>query len=422
MDDLEARALPGTEGARQPFWAPDGRSIGFFAGGDLKKIEIDGTAPETLAPAPDPNGGAWSSDGTIVFTPRNGGLFAVPRAGGDPRPVSVPDADQDELLHRFPVFLPDGRHFLFVVQAVGPENSGLFVGTVDSGEKRRVGSFPSRVNFAPPGHLLYRGESALMAQRFDLDRLELVGDPFAVDEAVAGARTFGAAFSVSETGVVVFRPETTSLSRLVWFDREGNTLRSIGEPAEYNGLDLAADGTRILVELLAPETRMGDVWLLDDSRSTATRITHDSDWEFGVGWSGDGSAIFFATTRGTHRLSLATEEKETFEVSLQTPHVSPDGSYLVGLNVREADVWLLPIVGGAQPHPYLETPFAERHPRTSPDGNWLAYSSNESGREEVYVQSFPEPGGKVQISNAGGEHPFGGATARSSSTSRVGGV
>ena len=293
LDNLEARALPGTEGARQPFWAPDGHSLGFFAGGHLKKIEINGTAPETLAPATDPHGGAWSSDGTIVFTPRNGGLFAVPHTGGDPRPVSVPDADQDELLHRFPVFLPDGRQFLFVVQAVGPENSGLFVGTVDSEEKQRVGSFPSRAIFALPGHLLYRGESALMAQRFDLDRLELVGDPFAVDEGVAGARTFGGAlFSVSENGVVVFRPQTTSLSRLVWFDREGNTLRSIGESAEYNGLDLADDGTRILVELLAPETRMGDVWLLDDSRNTATRITYDLDWEFGVGWSRDGSANF----------------------------------------------------------------------------------------------------------------------------------
>ena len=123
------------------------------------------------------------------------------------------------------------------------------------------------------------------------------------------------------------------------------------------------------------------------------------------------------------RRALSLDDALRYGVEIaETPHVSPDRSYLVGLNVREADVWLLPIVGGAQPHPYLETPFAERHPRTSPDGNWLAYSSNESGREEVYVQSFPEPGGKVQISNAGGEHPFGGATARSSSTSRVGGV
>ena len=398
MDDLEARALPGTEGARQPFWAPDGRSLGFFAGGDLKKIEITGTAPETLAPAPDPQGGAWSSDGTIVFAPELGGLVAVPHTGGDPRPVSVPDADQDELLHRFPVFLPDGRHFLFVVQAVGPENSGLFVGTVDSEEKQRVGSFPSRAIFALPGHVLYRGESALMAQRFDLDRLELVGDPFAVDEAVAGARRFGgAAVSASENGVVVFRPQTTSLSRLVWFDREGNTLRSIGEPAEYNGLDLAADGTRIVVELLAPETRMGDVWVLDDSRNTATRITHDSDWEFSVMWSRDDAVILFTTARGTPRLSLTTGEKESFEVPLQTPDVSRDGSYMVGLNTRESGLWLLPMPEGAEPRPYLETRFSEKHPRISPDGKWLAYSSNESGRREVYVQSFPEAGagGKV---------------------------
>ncbi|GMR23996.1 MAG: hypothetical protein BMS9Abin37_2481 [Acidobacteriota bacterium] len=225
-----------------------------------------------------------------MFTPGNGGLFAVPHTGGDLRPVSVPDAGRDELLHRFPVFLPDDRHFLFVVQAGEPENSGLFVATADSDEKRRVGSFPSWAVFAPPGYLLYRGESSLMAQRFDLERLELMGDPLVVDEAVAGARILGgAAFSVSENGVVVFRPQTTSLSRLVWFDREGNTLRSIGEPAEYNGLDLAADGNRILVELLAPETRMGDVWLLDDHRHTKTRITHESDWEFSMSWSRDES-------------------------------------------------------------------------------------------------------------------------------------
>ena len=246
-----------------------------------------------------------------------------------------------------------------------------------------------------------------MAQRFDLDRLEFAGDPFVVDAAVAGARTFGGAtFSVSENGVVVFRPQTTSLSRLVWFDREGNRLRSIGKPAEYNGLDLAADGTRILVEVLAPETRMGDVWLLDDSRYTATRITHDSDWEFSVTWSRDDTVILFTTARGTHRLSLTTGTKETFEISLSAAAMSPDRSYMVGLNNRESDLWLLPMVDGAQPHPYLETPFNEAYPRISPDGKWLAYSTNESGRPEVYVQSFPEPGGKVQISNAGGEQPI----------------
>ncbi|TDI37841.1 MAG: serine/threonine protein kinase [Acidobacteria bacterium] len=292
LDDLEARELPGTEGAEQPFWKPDSRSLGFFAGGYMKRIEIDGAAPKTLTPNPSGKGATWNRDGTIVFSPQLGPLFVISDSGGGLRQVSVLDADRDEFLHRYPVFLPDGRHFLFVVQAAGPKNSGLFLGSVDTQVKKKIGSMPSRAVFVPPEHILFRGEAALMAQRFDLGRLDLAGDPFVVDEAVAGARTFGGAtFSVSENGVVVFRPQTTSLSRLVWFDRKGNSLGSIGDPAEYNSLDLAADGTRILVEVLAPETRMGDVWILDDSRDTATRITHDSDWEFGVSWARDDAAI-----------------------------------------------------------------------------------------------------------------------------------
>ena len=406
LDDLEARELPGTDGAQQPFWKPNSRSLGFFAGGDMKRIEIDGTALVTLAAAPVPKGATWNRNGTIVFTPGgNRTLSAISDSSDGLRQLGFLDTDRDEFLHRYPVFLPDGSRFLFVVQAAGPENSGLFVGSVDSELKKKVGPMPSRAVFVPPDHILFRGEAALMAQRFDLGRLELTGDPFVVGEAVAGARTFGGGeLSVSENGVVVFRPQTTSLSRLVWVDRKGDRLRNIGEPAEYNSLDLAADGTRILVEVLAPETRMGDVWILDDSRDTATRITHDSDWEFDVSWSRDDAAIRVVTARGAYRLSLATGEKEFFDIALSRASISPDGSFTVGL--IEGELWVLPMVDRAQPRPYLETPFQEEYPRISPDGKWLAYSSNESGRNEVYVQSFPEPGWKVLISNVGGEQPI----------------
>ena len=253
LDAVEPRPIADTEDGRSPFWSPDGLSLAFFANREVRRIDLAGGPVRTLASADELDGGTWSSDGTIVFSPRVGPLLRVTADGGTTTPATQMDTDHGELFHRFPAFLPDGRRFLFVIQSNIPENSGLYIGSLDSNEKTRIGDIRSRAAYADPGYLLFTRNRTLMAQPFDPVALELSGEATVVGGRVASAvNLFGqATFSVSESGVLAYR--RVPLLQFTWFDRSGQRLASLGSPGEYSSLSLSPDGQHVAFEQLDPE-------------------------------------------------------------------------------------------------------------------------------------------------------------------------
>jgi serine/threonine protein kinase len=235
LDSLAAQPLAGTDDAIYPFWSPDSRFIGFFAGGKLKKIEVTGGSPSTLCNAPNGRGGAWNRDDIIIFAPDNrGGLSRVSAAGGEPSPATTLDSSRQENTHRFPQFLPDGRHFLYFARSVQPENSAIYVSSLDQPKAKRIISTDANVAYAPPGYLLFAREGTLMAQVFDAASLALTGVPFGVAEQVGHFRSNNEAyFSVSETGILVYQSGDAGKTQLVWFDRSGKQLGALGPPGDY---------------------------------------------------------------------------------------------------------------------------------------------------------------------------------------------
>jgi len=427
MDALDARPLAGTDGATYPFWSPDGAYLGFFAGGKLKKIAIAGGPPQTLCDASSGRGGTWNRDGVIVFSPGpTSPISRVPAAGGAPVPVSG-------LLHnggtaegyRFPVFLPNGIHFLYSVDSDKLDAGGVFAGSLDGAPAVRV--LPDRgvALYAPPSapgaaaHLLFRREDTLMAQPFDAMRLKTTGDMFPIAEQVAaGGNTGFGAFSVSENGALVYGSGSalTSGRELVWMDRAGKRLGSIGKPGEIAGLAVSPDEKTLAVTVR--NGSQGDIWLEDIGRGVLSRFTFRSGISRFPVWSPDGSRLVFAF------LSLNLYSSDLYQkpaggngqeelvihagVNGYSDDWSPDGKWIVyeQLGQKSAyDLWLLPMRGDRKPQPYLQTSFDESNARFSPDGRWMAYQSNESGKFQVYVQTFPLSGAKYQISTSGGNAP-----------------
>jgi serine/threonine protein kinase len=406
LDGVTAQPLPGTEGAVLPFWSPDSRSVGFISGETLKRVDIDRGVPQTLALA-DFFGGTWSSDGTILFS-RGRSLFRIAASGGDPVAVTKPALPPG--LHSHPEFLPGGRQFLFYVAGSGQsgETAGIYLGSLDTPEVKRITAADSAGLFLPPSWLLYLRQGTLEARRFDPSRGELTGDPVTVADPVwlDAVRPKGA-FSVSMAGLVAYRSAGGSIRRqLTWFDRSGNVLGTLGAPDENNLFDpsLSPDGRRVAAE----RTIQGntDLWIIDAERMT--RFTFDAGYDGSPMWSSDGSRIAFQSNkRGTLGLyqkpsNGAGTEELIFEVPESTTlsDWSRDGRFVIGLT--NLDLWVWPLAGDRKPWPFLNTKFDERGPHFSPDGRWVAYHSNESGRYEVYVRPFLEPGGLWQISTAGG--------------------
>ncbi len=421
LDALAAQKLAGTEGASLPFWSPDSRFIGFFAQGKLKKIDTYGGAPQTLCDAPLGNGGTWNREGVIVFAPnREGGLARVSAAGGIPAAVTVLDRRRQEIGHVWPQFLPDDRHFLYLALSGQRENRGLYVDSLGSEGPRLVLKTEVRAAYAPPGYLLFLHQGTLMAQRFNPNRLQPLGEPVAVAESVAYNTYNGRdTFSVSENGVLVYRTGRLGglpTSELVWFDRGGKRAGSVEGLGLYLRPALSPDGKRIAVQLLDPQTGAFDIWLVDLARSTVLRLTFGSSNQTHPVWSPDGAQIAFVSDRdGTpnlyRRSSSGAGSEELLLQSDTAKHVtdwSPDGRFIAYENQDPktgADLWLLPLFGDRKPIPFLRTDFSEGQGQFSPDGRWMAYVSDESGRSEVYVQTFPPSGGKWQISDAGGTYP-----------------
>ena len=419
LDSLTTHALAGTEEAIFPFWSPDSRFIGFFSGGKLKKIEATGGSVQTLCDAPQGLGGAWNTDGVIIFAPREAEtLYRVPAAGGAPVPLTSLEESRKEVSHLHPHFLPDGRRFLYLATSPQRASMGIYAGSLDSKETKLLVNTDVSAAYAPPGYLLFLRERTLMAQGFNADSLELKGDPTPVAEEVdrlgQGARF--ALFSVSRTGVLVYRSGSSETTQLIWFDRNGKQLETVGSPANYAVPWLSPDEKRIVFSRLEPQSGNADIWLMELVRGTLTRFTFDQAGDLSPIWSPDGSRIVFASDRdGTPNLyQKAASGAGNEELLLKSDHRkipldwSADGKFILYQELHpktSSDVWALPLSGEQKPFPYLQTEFDERQARFSPDGKWIAYSSNESGTWQVYVQSFPAMGGKWQVSTSGGAQP-----------------
>jgi len=419
LDSLSAQALTGTEGASSPFWSPDNRFIGFFAGGKLKKIDASGAPPQTLCDvAAESRGGTWNRDGVIVFATGNfSTLYRVSEAGSEPISATVLDQSRFEISHRWPYFLPDGRHFLYFVRSSQAESGGIYVGSLDSKDTKRL--LPTTLNaaYAPPGFLLFMRNEMLMAQRFDANDLQLTGEPFPVAEHVAYNLGLGrGAFSVSENGVLAYRSGSGQINQPLWFDRGGKQIGSLGAAGLYFTLGLSPDERRVAVDLTDTQTGTTDIWLFDLSRGIPSRFTTDPAPDTSPLWSPDGSRIVFSASRGGvadlyQKIGSGAGNEEVLLKSSETKvpeDWSSDGQFIIyqTLNPKtKQDLWVLPIYGDRQPFAFLQTEFNEQQAQFSRDGKWIVYTSDESGAPEVYVQTYPASGGRWRVSTSGGSQP-----------------
>jgi Tol biopolymer transport system component len=427
LDDLEARPLPGTEGAWSFFWSPDSRSIGFISEGRLAKLTIGSRLPQTLCDAPGSGPaqlGAWGRDGTILFgvseaPGHEDGLYRVSADGGTPTRVALYDETGAAVSHGWPFlpsFLPDGRHFLSLCEPEADEIATCIT-ALASGRTRRLLDVPSYAEYAPPGYLLYTRHGVLVAQAFDLDALSVRGEPLPVVDRVRQWSGLGLPiFSVSENGVLVHGAGPAE-SRLVWKDRHGIDIAPLGPPAEYEDLRIAPDGSQVAVAITDADTGSTGIWLIDVTRNVQTRFTLADSEEAGTPvWSPDGRSLAFTRARdgppNLHLKSLAGAEIQELlpsQATLQSASDwSSDGRFLL-YGDRHAttdwDLWALPLDGKREPLPVVRTRYREYGAVFSPDGGWIAYQSNETGQSEVYVERFGEQGVRRRVSTAGGGLP-----------------
>jgi Tol biopolymer transport system component len=436
LDSLSAQRLEGTEGASFPFWSPNSRFLGFFVPGKLKKIDVSGGPPQTVCDAPTGRGGTWNADDVIVFAPSlNVGLQRVAAAGGAPVPLAQLDQSKMQSTNRWPVFLPDGRHFLYWAGGAfsTAQTNGAYVGSLDGTPPRFLCQADSGALYARPGYLLYQREQSLMAQPFDADGLKFTGDAFPIAEQVANPLNYRLGFfSNSQNDVLVYLTGLATHTQLTWMDANDKKLTALGEPGPHLRFRLSPDGSRLAKELLDEAHKSIDLWLVDLARGVRTRFTFDPASDAFPVWSPDGARIVFASTRKGHydlyvkNASGAGGEEPLLEsdASKAPTDWSHDGrfiafNYLDPNGKTKSDIWVQPMFGDRKPFPFLQTEFNEGAAVFSPDGHWIAYQSDESGSFEVYVAPFqaaggPEgsqsvssgpQGGKWQVSQGGGSIP-----------------
>jgi len=424
LDGLQAQPMPNTEDARYPFWSPDNRYIGFFAQGKLRKIAVIGGPTQSLCDVADGRGGSWNRDDVIVFSPNGGTESLIQRvsaSGGVPS-----DVTKARTRHLFPVFLPDGRHFLYETAGTG-ERNGIYVASLDEKEDRRILLDPSGVEFAPSipgsrtGHLLFLRENNLMAQPFDAGTLRTTGEVFPVADgvALANANNF-APVTASENGVLLYwaggSGATGAGQQIVWYDRAGKLLGTLTSPGIVQNPAISPDEKTFAFAREGSGSGI-DIWLRDLTRGTDRRFTSDPSQNVSPIWSPQGDRIVFDSDRAGHprdlyqkKISGAGQEEVLLSTSFPkfVYQWSRDGRFIVyGEGGSRNQVWVLPMGDSGQPKPmqFSHTEFNEVHGQLSPDNRWMAYASDVSGQREVYARSFPAADHELRISTAGGEQP-----------------
>ena len=431
LDTNAPRKLVGTEGGTFPFWSPDGLSIGFFSEGKLKTVPVAGGPVSTAADAPNPRGGAWGADNTIVYSPDyRDSLWIVHPHQVDAKRLTTLDQNL-HTTHRWPSFLPDGKHFLYFATNHGGsslDKYGVYIGTTDGQQTKFILSSDSAAQYAG-GYLLFHRETQLMAQKLNWRDGSLSGAPMTlIDRVDYDPGTWHTTFAASSGGVLLYQAASVKSGYdFMWLDRKGNTVGKAAESLAYNGERISPDGKRVAVALGDPKP---DIWIFDFARGVRTRLTFDSGFHSMPSWSGDGQRVLYVTQMGMNvangssirsKLASGTGQEEIVldganpSTGLSTflwPQWTPDGKYLAyqrQTGPTNAAFWAQPTTGDQKPFLVLQPQSPQSRiiqTRLSPDGHWLAYTSTDSGREEVYVTTFPTPSGRWQISQNGGGYPF----------------
>jgi serine/threonine protein kinase/Tol biopolymer transport system component len=412
LGSTDARALAGTDGASLPFWSPDGRTVGFFAKGKLLTISLDGGQPVVLCDAPDSRGADWSADDVILFAPSSEGPIArVSARGGSPKPVTTVDATRHEFGHRYPQFLPDGKHFLYV--AVGAESDfTTFAASLDAGTPVAVCKGGSAARYAPPGFLLYLEASPgydlkrLLAQRFDAGHLRTIGDPILVSADLRSGNIADPNVSVDDRGTLVVQHFETWRFDVDVRDRRGTLLHSAVKQLPGIGFTLSPDGRRLAYAGEDPS----DLWVRDVESGVSRRLTFNSSFVFNVLWSRDGKRIAYSPQTSGTNYEIRTkwvDGSSADSLLFRGPALfafpvtwSTDGRWLVAQctdSTGAYDLWRIPMTGQGRPEIYQRTIENESTADLSPDGRWMAYVAGTGGKNRLYVDSFPNPGSKHEV-------------------------
>ena len=417
LDSASARVLPGTEGAREPFWSFDSRSVAFIADAKLKRVDVSAGSIQMIT-EPAAQGGAWNQDNVILFAPTNQSpIYRVPAAGGPAVAVTALDARKAERTHDYPVFLPDGNHFLYL--SVGSstglnETNGVFLASLDNPTAvKQLPDIASTMQYSN-GHLLYLRDSTLVARPFDVRRMEWRGDaaPIAENIAAGGSTGRGGAFSASLGDVLVFQGGSSGpQSQLRWFDRDGKPIGTVGLPGEYQDPALSPDQRYAVATMLDAQRRNYDIAIFDLARGIPQKVTTSSADEIRPIWSPDGQYIAFGrrTNAGLamyRKRADGTGPEELLLEGASPLDWSPDGRHILfvgraGPTDTFADLWVLSL-DDRKSRVYLPTPYVETTGAFSPNGRWVAYTSNELGSFDVYVSAFPQPAARVRVSSNGG--------------------
>jgi Tol biopolymer transport system component len=419
LGEMTARAIPETRGASYPFWSPDGQYLAFFADGKLKKIDLRGGSPQVLAEAPTGRGGCWSADDVIIFSPKiRSAILSIPAAGGAPKPVTRFD-EKTETTHRWPRFLPDGRHFLYisrVIRTSGGRDAGrLMLASLDSPDATPLVDDATNAAWVAPGFLIYGRAANLYAWRFDAAKLKLIGKPVPIGDQKLSywePKNF-VPFAASDNGTIVFLPDASRKSTLEWYSRDGRPLGVFGSPGFYGSPRVSPDGKKVAFFQTEANATVGDLWIADLQYDRKFRFTQKSGLYFGPEWTHDSNRIAFVCSPKTVQ-DLCTKslvDGGDVELLYESPLWKSAGSWMPGDKAllfdeqdpdSSEDIKLLPLDGKREPRVILRTPFNEQNPQASGDGLWIAYSSDETGRGEVYVRSASGAYQQWQLSSGGG--------------------